>query len=178
MVRVGAGTARWYAAGVRVVALLVVAACGSDGHHLADAPPSNAEAGASDAPLIVDGTPTDSLVVDASADATPMLDAFPSTLDVKLDCHNDCKLHATPASISVMAGTGFTVNWINVGDTACDVAKIDQFNQVPIVLDLEPGDSYHDTVRTWCGTQFTGTFDFRIDICTLPNYIPVDCGAP
>ena len=43
---------------------------------------------------------------------------------------------------------------------------------------LEPGTSYHDTVREWCGTLFTGTFDFRVTICTIHSYIPVDCSAP
>lgn len=161
---------------MRVAALLVVTACGSDSHHLADAPPMGGESTPADADADAagDGPVADAKLVDAPV-AT--IDAFPAVLDVKLDCHNDCTLHATPPSISVMAGTGFEVNWINVGDTACDVAKIDQFNQVPIVLDLEPGESYHDTVRTWCGAQFTGTFEFRIDICTLPSYIPVDCGG-
>jgi hypothetical protein len=106
-----------------------------------------------------------------------MPDAFPAVLDVRIDCHNDCVLHAMPSMISVPAGTSFQVNWINVGDTDCDVAKIDQFNQVPIILGLEPGTSYHDPVHDWCGTLFTGTFNFRISICTLPSYIPVDCGA-
>ena len=46
-----------------------------------------------------------------------------------------------------------------------------------ILIGLEPGTSYHDTVHDWCGTLFTGTFDFRISICTLPSYIPVDCGG-
>ena len=101
--------------------------------------------------------------------------AFPYKLDVGINCHNDCTLIANPASIAVPAGTKFTVNWINTGDTDCDVAKIDQFNQVPIVLGLEPGTSYYDSIREWCG-PFTGTFEFRISICTIPSYIPVNCG--
>lgn len=120
-------------------------------------------------------------VVDASPDAAPDAmtgpDAFPAILDVRIDCHNTCVLTASPAAINVAAGTGFEVNWINVGDTECDVIKQDPFNQVPIILGLEPGTSYHDAVHTWCGAIFTGTFNFRIDICTLPSYIPVDCGA-
>ncbi|MDB4961928.1 MAG: hypothetical protein JWP01_1927 [Myxococcales bacterium] len=117
--------------------------------------------------------------VDASPplDAAPTPDAFPAVLDVRIDCHNTCVLTATPARIDVPAGTAFEVNWINVGDTECDVAKIDSFNHVPIILGLEPGTSYHDTVREWCGALFTGTFDFRVSICTLPSYIPVDCSA-
>lgn len=111
----------------------------------------------------------------AAPDATP--DAgFPSKLDLKINCRNDCVLIADPSSITVPAGTEFTVNWINTGDTECDVAKIDQFNQVPIVLGLEPGTSYYDSIRTWCG-QFTGTFEFRVTICTIHSYIPVDCGG-
>jgi len=42
---------------------------------------------------------------------------------------------------------------------------------------FDPGTSYHDPVHTWCGAIFTGTFEFRVDICTLPSYIPVNCGA-
>jgi hypothetical protein len=86
-------------------------------------------------------------------------------------------LIANPSSIAVPAGTKFTVNWINIGDTECDVAKIDQFNQVPIIIGLEPGTSYHDSVREWCGL-FTGTFNFRVSICTIHSYIPVDCDYP
>lgn len=160
--------------------LLVTAACG---HH--------ADPNVSDASATGDGSTTDgdSALVDAaidaphvaSPDAMPdaMPDAFvfPSTLDLKINCRNDCVLVANPASIAVPAGTEFTVNWINTGDTDCDVAKIDQFNQVPIIIGLEPGTSYHDTVREWCG-PFTGTFNFRISICTIPSYIPVNCNAP
>ena len=82
-----------------------------------------------------------------------------------------------PSSINVPAGTEFEVKWINVGDTECDVAKVDQFNQVPIIIGLQPGMSHHDIVREWCGPRFTGTFRFRISICTLHSFIPVDCGA-
>ena len=115
---------------------------------------------------------------DAMVDMAPAPDAFPSVLDVRIDCHNTCVLTATPSRINVPAGTSFEVNWINVGDTECDVAKIDQFNQVPLIIGLEPGNSVHDTVHDWCGTLFTGTFDFRVSICTIPSYIPVDCSAP
>jgi hypothetical protein len=162
---------------VRILTLgLVLAACGDRAGHLPDAAPgSGADASArSDASPQADA----SALVDARpADATVTADAFPMVLDVRIDCHNDCTLHATPAAINVSAGTGFEVNWINVGDTTCDVAKIDQFNQVPIIIGLDPGTSYHDPVHTWCGAIFTGTFQFRIDICTLPSYIPVNCGA-
>lgn len=118
-----------------------------------------------------DATPSDGapITADAATDA-----AFPSKLDVSINCRNDCVLVANPSSIGVPAGTEFTVNWINTGDTECDVAKIDQFNQVPIIIGLEPGTSYHDSIRKWCG-QFTGTFNFRVTICTIHSYIPVDC---
>ena len=101
---------------------------------------------------------------------------FPSKLDLHINCRNDCVLVANPASIAVPAGTEFTVNWINTGDTDCDVAKIDQFNQVPIIIGLEPGTSYYDNIREWCG-MFTGTFNFRVSICTIHSYIPVNCNA-
>ena len=127
-----------------------------------------------------DGTSHDAGTTDSStsvtADAAPDAFVFPSKLDLKINCRNDCVLIANPASISVPAGTEFTVNWINTGDTECDVAKIDQFNHVPIIIGLEPGTSYHDSVREWCG-QFTGTFNFRVSICTIHSYIPVDCDA-
>ena len=154
--------------------VLALAACGPHRAH-----PDDGGNGSDDAPSKShdDATqPRDASPHDAAADAT-MLDAFPSVLDVKIQCRNDCVLVAHPPSISVSAGTEFEVNWINVGDAPCDVAKIDQFNQVPIVLDLEPGTSYHDSVHKWCGTLFTGTFQFRIDICTIASYIPVNCGA-
>jgi hypothetical protein len=123
--------------------------------------------------VIVDAT--SDAAIDAAIDAMPMPDAFPAVLDMRIDCHNTCVLTATPSRIDVPAGTSFEVNWINVGDTECDVAKIDPFNQVPILIGLEPGTSYHDTVHDWCGTLFTGTFDFRVSICTIHSYIPVDC---
>jgi len=158
-------------------ALLFLAACGSR----SEQPPN-------DAAGRIDGSTTDAKITDASrldatapADARPLdaasPDAFPAVLDVHIDCHNDCTLVATPPAINVSAGTGFEVNWINVGDTVCDVAKIDEFNQVPIILGLDPGTSYLDPVHTWCGAIFTGTFEFRIDICTLPSFIPVNCGS-
>ncbi len=110
----------------------------------------------------------------ATPDAPPPDAGFPSKLDLYINCRNDCVLIANPSSIAVPAGTEFTVNWINTGDTECDVAKIDQFNQVPIIIGLEPGTSDHDSIRKWCGA-FTGTFDFRVTICTIHSYIPVDC---
>lgn len=157
---------KWYG-------LLLLAACGSqpglpDATGAGDDDAAGADAAAGDDASVADAAAT-------TPDATPAApDAFPGVLDVRIDCHNDCTLHANPASIAVPAGTEFEVNWINVGDTECDVAKIDEFNSVPIILGLEPGTSYHDAVRQWCGS-FTGTFEFEIRICTIPSYIPVDC---
>ena len=163
---------------MRLAIVLVVTACGSapdstnpdrDG-----GPDPNRDAA-------VDGADTyDAITSDApstpSDAAPPDAPAFPSKLDLNINCRNDCVLIANPSSIAAPAGTEFTVNWINTGDTECDVAKIDQFNQVPIIIGLEPGMSYHDSIRKWCGA-FTGTFSFRVSICTIHSYIPVDCGA-
>jgi hypothetical protein len=160
------------------IAIVLLAGCGNNRHGSSDPDAADVHADSS-----ADGASShDAAMTDAMTDATvtphdaAIPDAFPSKLDLRINCHNDCTLIATPASIAVPAGTQFTVNWINTGDTDCDVAKIDQFNQVPIVLGLEPGNSYWDSVREWCG-QFTGTFEFQISICTIPSYIPVNCGA-
>jgi len=157
---------------------VITAACGSHGPHGPGSSGDDAASSMDSSSSHDDAHVTDSAsIVDARRDAPPTPDAFPAVLDVRIDCHNTCVLTANPAAINVTAGTSFQVNWINVGDTDCDVAKIDQFNQVPIVLGLEPGTSYHDSVRDWCGTQFTGMFQFQISICTIPSYIPVNCGA-
>lgn len=158
------------------IAIVLLAGCGHSRHGSSD--PDAAEVPSDSS---ADGaTSHDAPMTDTDATVTPhdaaIPDAFPSKLDLRINCHNDCTLIANPPSIAVPAGTQFTVNWINTGDTDCDVAKIDQFNQVPIVLGLEPGNSYWDSVREWCG-QFTGTFEFQISICTIPSYIPVNCGA-
>ena len=171
----------------RLALVLLVTACGSK-------PASQADARADDAATIKDApadgdiaidapvdapidAPVDApVIIDAAPDAAPQIDAFPGVLDVRINCRNDCVLIASPPSINVAAGTSFEVNWINTGDTECDVAKVDQFNQVPIIIGLEPGTSYHDSVRDWCG-PFTGTFNFRVSICTIHSYIPVDCGG-
>lgn len=49
------------------------------------------------------------------------------------------------------------------------------FNQVPLIIGLEPGMSWTDSVRDWCGTLFTGTFNFRVRIGCDTYYIPVNC---
>jgi len=158
---------------------MLAAACGTKRAVPTDAPGLGDDDAAVDASGDIDASP-DALAIDAPmADAAidmPMVDAFPAVVDLHINCRNDCVLIASPPSIRVPAGTEFEVNWINTGDTECDVAKIDQFNQVPIIIGLEPGTSYHDPVHDWCG-QFTGTFEFRVTICTLHSFIPVDCGA-
>ncbi|MBX7081243.1 MAG: hypothetical protein K1X88_18730 [Nannocystaceae bacterium] len=100
-------------------------------------------------------------------------------LDVTFIAHDDCTFTLQPASISVPEGTEFTVNWISSARSAvpADIAKIDRFNAVPIILGMEPGTSYHDEVRVWCGALFTGTFDFELTSCYDPVYLPVDCSA-
>jgi hypothetical protein len=140
-----------------------------------------------DAPATTDASP-DATAADATADS-PAGDAatdggggdaaFTGVFDVRIFVANTCDVSTTPASITVPTGTEFTVNWINLATSAAnvDVDKVDQYNQVPIIIGLEPGQSYHDTVREWCGTLFTGTFSFRITGCYEPYYLPVDCGG-
>jgi len=159
---------------MRLAIVFAVTACGSR----PDSPDPSGDAkiagdSSVDAADMPDATTTDapSTMPDA---VTPDAPGFPSKLDLSINCRNDCVLIANPSSIAVPAGTEFTVNWINTGDTECDVAKVDQFNQVPIIIGLEPGTSYHDSIRKWCGA-FTGTFNFRVTICTIHSYIPVDC---
>lgn len=98
-------------------------------------------------------------------------------IDVMIFVQNNCDVVTTPASIVIPMGTGFTVNWVHApgSNSNADIAKIDQFNAVPIVIGMEPGTSYHDTVRTWCGNLFSGTFSFRITGCFDPYYLDVDC---
>ncbi|MGH1348001.1 MAG: hypothetical protein ACRBN8_40980 [Nannocystales bacterium] len=100
-------------------------------------------------------------------------------LDIGIIAHNDCTFTVDPASITVPEGTGFTVNWVSspASEIEFDIAKIDTFNHVPIVIGMEPGSAYHDDIREWCGDLFTGTFDFRLTSCHDPLYIPVDCGG-
>lgn len=161
-----------------VTLFLVAAGCGSERGKLPDAPGGGSEDGAmaEDAPPGSDGSLTaDAPTPDAAIDAFHP-DAFSGLQDLRIDCHNTCVLTSVPARIDVPAGTSFEVNWKNVGDTECDVTKHDPFNNVPIIIGLEPGTSYHDTVHQWCG-PFTGTFQFRIYICTIPSDIQVNCGA-
>lgn len=100
-------------------------------------------------------------------------------LEIGIIAHNDCTFTVEPSSITVPEGTEFTVNWVShpASEVEFDIAKIDPFNHVPIVIGMEPGTSYHDDIRQWCGTLFTDTFDFRLTSCFDPLYIPVDCGG-
>ena len=128
---------------MRLALLVLLAACGQQSRTIADATANHDP----DSGLPNDATTAIDAHVFTDAHVFEDAPPFPAKLDVAINCHNDCKLIANPASIAVPAGTQFTVNWINTGDTDCDVAKIDQFNQVPIVLGLEPGTSYYDSIR-------------------------------
>ncbi len=114
---------------------------------------------------------------ETGSDTTGLQDG--GVLDIVIWAANDCTFVTDPASITVPEGTEFTVNWINhpSSEVEVDVAKIDPFNHVPIIIGMEPGTSYHDDIREWCGDLFTGTFDFRVTSCFDPHYIPVDCGG-
>ena len=103
-------------------------------------------------------------------------DAGRGVLDVRVRADAACSdLSFDPPSISVPAGTSFTVNWINA--TGCTEIDIDMGGTVPIVLGLEPGTSYHDTIRQWCGT-YTGTYVFRAYYApSFPYYLDVDCSG-
>lgn len=102
--------------------------------------------------------------------------AWNGRFTVNVFASNVCKLSSTPASIAVTAGTSFKVTWVNSAASSynIDIDKIDMFNQVPLIIGLEPGMSWTDSVRDWCGI-FTGTFSFRIRIGCDTYYIPVNC---
>jgi hypothetical protein len=158
------------------------------GADAADSDPSGAEAssgspadssgGSDDGPTTEDSTTGTTASEDSSSSGEPS-DLDDGILDITVVAHDDCTFTTMPASISVPEGTEFTVNWISAAtsDIEFDIAKIDQFNQVPIVIGMEPATSYHDEVRVWCGQLFTGTFDFRVMSCFDPHYIPVDCSG-
>lgn len=107
----------------------------------------------------------------------PDLAPWMGVLTIKITVSNTCKITTDPPSISVPAGSTFTVNWVNSAASSyeVDISKRDPFNLVPIVLGLEIGNSYHDKVRSWCGA-FRGTFWFRIDPGCGTFEIPVMCG--
>jgi hypothetical protein len=115
----------------------------------------------------------------APADLGTPPDLWTGVLDVRIHVSDTCDVTTDPPSFAVSAGQTFTVNWINLASSSSpvDVAKIDMYNQVPIVLDLGPGMSAYDSVRPWCG-MFTGMFSFRISGCYKPYYMPIDCSGP
>lgn len=80
---------------------------------------------------------------------------FDGVLDVLINAHNTCTIATSPASITVPEGTSFTVRWVNLGvsDVEVDIDKIDSFNQVPLIIGLEPGMSWHDDIRQWCAAR-------------------------
>ncbi len=99
-------------------------------------------------------------------------------LEIGIIAHNDCTFTVEPSSIAIAKDEEFTVNWVSspASEVEFDIAKIDAFNQVPIVIDMTPGYSYHDEVRVWCSFPGTEPFNFRLTSCHDPVYIPVDCG--
>jgi hypothetical protein len=156
--------------------LSILVACGGgssviDGGNAADATQVPADAGADDGDG--GGDPgSDAGVPDAAGP-----DAFTGTFDITIFANDDCTITTVPPSLSVPAGTEFTVTWFNSAQSIeVDLAKVDQFNQVPLILGFEPGTTYQDSDR-WCGSEFTGLFDFRVISCGEPHYLPVDCGA-
>lgn len=145
---------------------------------------ASADGGALDAGS-ADGGLLDAGSVDAGTDAAMPTDAGHDAgspdagggaLDVRVLADAFCAdLSFDPPSISVPAGTSFTVRWINA--TGCTEIDIDMNGTVPIVLGLEPGESHHDAVREWCGA-FTGTYVFRAYYApSFPYYLDVDCAG-
>ncbi|WP_394838230.1 hypothetical protein LVJ94_15090 [Pendulispora rubella] len=118
------------------------------------------------------------LAIASSGSAESPRALSPDVLDVHINVSNSCRTRVTPPSYGVSAGSTFTVNWINEASSEypVDIDKVDRFNTVPIVLGLEPGQSYHDDIRAWCG-EYTGAFSFRITSPCDKIYIPVDCSA-
>lgn len=151
----------------------------------ADVDAGAVDAGALDAGAVDAGT-VDAGAVDAGAVDGGALDAGPPdarvdaggvpVYDVRVLADGACSdLSFDPPSIRVPSGSRFTVRWINA--TGCTDIDIDKDGTVPIVIGLEPGASYHDTVREWCGI-FTGTFFFRAYYsATFPYYLDVDCSG-
>lgn len=157
----------------------------SDAGTPSDAGPTLDDAGASDAGLdggmSMDAGESDAGALDAGTDAG-RVDAGapdsggPVTFDVRIRADGFCDmLSFDPPSIAVPRGSEFTVNWINA--TGCTDIDIDMGGTVPIVIGLPAGGSYHDTVRSWCGT-YTGTYTFRAYYA--PSYtftMLADCDA-
>lgn len=163
---------------------------GNDGGSLVDAGASGADGRAGDGASgdgssavdagVGDGAPTadgadGAGAEDAAVDAG--VDANGETLVIRVDPRNDCTVTTTPPSpIKIAAGQWFYATFINVGEISTDIAKRDQFNVVPLVLGLEPGMTYADTIRPWC-QGVSGKFWFEITPCqNSPYELEVDCG--
>jgi hypothetical protein len=118
-----------------------------------------------------DGAGADDAAVDAGVDANG------GTLLIKVNPRNDCTVTTIPPSpIHIPAGQWFHATFLNVGEISTDIAKRDQFNVVPLVLGLDPGMTYADTIRPWC-QGFSGKFWFEITPCENSPYdLEVDCG--
>ena len=101
-----------------------------------------------------------------------------SVVDISLFVDDTCVVTATPASIAVAPGTGFYARFTNLAssDIETNIDKIDRFNQVPLVIDLAPGEVFDDDIRRWCGIE-RGTFSFRFDPCggSVFTFLDVDC---
>ena len=112
---------------------------------------------------------------DAAFDAG--VDANGETLVIRVNPRNDCTVTTIPPSpIKIPAGQWFHATFINVGEISTDIDKRDPFNLVPLVLGLEPGNTYADTIRPWC-QGFSGKFWFEINPCeNTPYDLEVDCG--
>jgi hypothetical protein len=132
-------------------------------------------AGAEDAPVdAAKDAPVDA-AEDAPVDAGA--DANGQTLVIRVDPRNDCTVTTVPPSpIRVAAGQWFHATFINVGEISTDIDKRDPFNLVPLVIGLEPGMTYADTIRPWC-QGLSGKFWFEITPCANSPYdLEVDCG--
>jgi hypothetical protein len=140
---------------------------GVDGAQTAD--------GGADGSGAADGGADGSGAADAALDAGA--DANGETLVIRVDPRNDCTVTTIPPSpIHIPAGQWFHATFINVGEISTDIDKRDQFNVVPLVLGLDPGMTYADTIRPWC-QGFSGKFWFEITPCqNFPYDLEVDCG--
>jgi len=133
------------------------------------------DAGVGDGSSTADGGADGAGVKDAAVDAG--VDANGGTIVIRVNPRNDCTVTTIPPSpIQIPAGQWFYATFINVGEISTDIDKRDQFNVVPLVLGLDPGMTYADTIRPWC-QGFSGKFWFEITPCqNFPYELEVDCG--
>jgi hypothetical protein len=164
---------------------------GNDGNSVVDASSSGAEAqaadgasgdgstaadtGAGDGARTADGGADGAGAEDAGVDAG--VDANGETIVIRVNPRNDCTVTTTPPSpIKIPAGQWFYATFVNVGEISTDISKRDPFNVVPLVLGLDPGMTYADTIRPWC-QGVSGKFWFEITPCQNSPYdLEVDCG--